>query len=164
MHVTFLHISDYIRYFTVALQVCVSGGEPSPAGQVGLWFFFSEKVTFASSELVYMRGATWPLLKPTWGSASSNCYCSVYWFLLPKSDLVLCDVGDLYPPHLCQHEGLTALYCSGQRGSEWPGGVRGCGKNRRGRHWFLLPWVTLLWSYHRTRDLDLSSTINWIWV
>lgn len=25
MHVTFLHISDYIRYFTVALQVCVSG-------------------------------------------------------------------------------------------------------------------------------------------
>lgn len=118
MHVTWLHIFDYIRCFMVMLQVWVSGDVPSSAGQVGLWFLFSEKVTFASSELVYMTGATWPLLKPSWGSASSNFYCSVHWFLLPRSDLVLRDVGGLYPLNLCQHGGLTALYCSGQRGSD----------------------------------------------
>lgn len=79
------------------LQVWVSGGVPSFAGQAGLWFLFSEKVTFASSELVYMRGATGPLLKPSWGSASTNFYCSVYLFLLPRSDLVLSNVGVCVP-------------------------------------------------------------------
>lgn len=39
------------------LQVWVSGNVPSSARQVGLWFLFSKKATFASSELVYMRGA-----------------------------------------------------------------------------------------------------------